>query len=271
MKTGIHKDSNEVYHSEDHIGSTSLKQMAVSPGHFFEAWKGPRVHKKAYDEGQAVHSVLLEQSLDVFVRRPDGVDGRTKDGKAQLEALAASGKVVLSADVYDSLERRLGTFVASGEAMNLYNGSDVELSHYARDPITGIYIKARPDMMKAGIITDLKTTENMAGFERQIWNYGYHIQAGFYSLVTELTTGVPVKEFRFIAQEKKAPYGVQVFAFNKTDIAFFKEKARELLNRASVCIQEDRFEIYPDIVKKVMVPVWVYSNEFDFGQHDEVG
>ena len=149
MKTGIFQDSNEIYHGETHIGSTSLKQMAVSPGHFWEAWKGPKKESsKVFDEGQAVHSVLLEQNLDSFIKRPAGIDGRTKDGKAALEALTATGKIVLDAGVFDSLERRLSTFIESKEAMSLYDGAVVEQSYYAQDPATGLHIKARPDMFR---------------------------------------------------------------------------------------------------------------------------
>jgi hypothetical protein len=264
MKIGIFRDPDEVYSSLEHIRCSALKGMATSPGHFLHLWKGPKVQKKAWDLGRAVHSVLLEQSLDGFVRRPDGVDGRTKDGKAQLEALAATGKIVITGEEHDSMEQRLGTFAGSSEAMICYDNSFVEMSHYAQDPVTGLYIKARPDIQRPGFIADLKTTANMGLFEKQIWNYGYHIQAGFYSLVTEITTGEQVTEFKFIAQEKTAPYGVRVFSFDKATIAFCKEKARELLNRASVCIKEDRFPIYDDVVKKIVPPMWVYGDEFNF-------
>jgi hypothetical protein len=83
MKTGMYLDSSEVYHAEEHLGSTSVKQMKVSPAHFYEAWKGHKKESKAFDEGTAVHSVLLEQDMSKFIRRPDGIDGRTKDGKAR--------------------------------------------------------------------------------------------------------------------------------------------------------------------------------------------
>lgn len=268
MKTGIFLDTNEIYHAEAHIGSTSLKQMAISPGHFLEAWKGPKKESKAFDEGQAVHSVILEQNLDQFVKRPDGIDGRTKEGKAKLEELAASGKTVLAADIYDSLEKRLTTFVESGEAIRCYNGADVEKSFYAQDPVTGLFIKARPDIFKPGMIADLKTTSNMRFFEKDIFKLGYHVQAGFYSLVTEIVTGVRTQEFKFIAQEKTAPYGVRVFSLGEADLAFCKEKARELLNRASVCIKENKFPIYDDVISRVKVPVWVFEDGVFF---EEVG
>lgn len=268
MKTGIFQDSNEVYHEQEHIGASSLKMMAHSPGHFWEAWKGVRVHKKAYDEGQIVHSVLLEQSLDGFVGRPEGIDGRTKEGKAQLAELAATGKTVIDTAVFQSLERRLDNFIASTEAMSVYNGAIIEESHYAQDPETGLYIKARPDILNGSVMADLKTTQNMRTFDKQVWNLGYYIQAGLYSLVTEITTGKSITEFKFIAQEKTAPYGVQVFMFDHATVKFCQEKARELLNRVSVCTKENQFPIYDDTVKQLVPPPWIDGDDFIF---EEVG
>lgn len=268
MKLGIHKDSKTEYHSLENLGSTSIKGMAISPGHFLEAWKGPKKESDAFDEGNVVNDVLLEQSLDTFVRRPDGIDGRTKDGKAALQELEATGKTIIKADVFDSLERRLSTFIQSVEAMKCYDHADVEMSYYAKDPITGLFIKARPDISKPGLLSDLKTTQNMRMFERQIWNLGYFIQCGFYSIVVELTTGIPVKEFKFIAQEKTAPYGVQVFKFDSETVSFCRERARELLNRAAVCIEANHFPIYDDVVKQVVVPPWVEYKGLSF---EEVG
>jgi hypothetical protein len=268
MKTGKFNDSNEIYHAETHIGSTSLKQMAVSPGHFLEAWKGPKKESKAFDEGNLVHDVLLRQTLEDFVRRPEGVDGRTKEGKAILADLASTGKKVIDAETFDSMNRRLTTFTQCSEAMKSYNGADIEQSFYALDPVTGVPIKARPDIIKPGLIVDLKTTSNMRYFEKDIFKYGYHVQAGFYSLVTEIVTGVKTKEFKFVVQEKCAPYGVRVFAFNEADLRFCKEKARELLNMASVCIRENSFPIYDDVQTTIKVPIWVFEDGVFF---EEVG
>lgn len=261
MKTGIFKDTSEVYHASEAIGSTSIKQMLTSPGHFYEAWRGPKKESKAFDEGNVVHSVLLEQDLSGYVRRPDGVDGRTKDGKAKLEELAATGKTVITADVYDSLERRLNTFVQFNEALSVYENAEIEKSHYAIDPVTGLYIKARPDILKPGFIGDVKTTQNMRLFENQIWNLGYFVQCGFYALVTEITTGKRVTEFKFIAQEKTAPYGVRVFKFDESTVSFCRETARGLLNRAAICIEAKEFPLFDDVVKQVTIPPWVFSNE----------
>lgn len=265
MKTGTFQDSNEVYHSQEHIGSTSLKAMLLSPAHFYEAWKGPKKESHAFDEGNAVHSALLERNLDGFIRRPAGLDGRTKAGRAALEELEASGKIVIASDIYDSMERRLDAFVKSSEAMRVYNGAKIEQSYYVQDHDSGLYLKCRPDMDKAAVMGDLKTTSFMARFQIEIFSKKYHIQAGFYSLVREMVTGIPVREFKFIAQEKTAPYAVKVFNLYGAELEWCKTKARELINRAGVCVRENSFPGYDDVEIAVEIPEWtLVENSFDF-------
>lgn len=261
MKLGIFKDSFEEYNSAPHFRASVVKEMRVSPGHFLEALNSPPKESKSFDEGTATHSVCLEQSTQGFVRRPDGLDLRTNAGKALMKELGAGGKIVLDQDVYDSLTKRLFTFANSGMAMALYNGADIEVSHYVKDPVSGLHLKARPDISKPGVIADFKTTSNMERFSRDIWALGYHIQVGFYSIVLELSTGTECNSFYFIAQEKSAPYGVQVFQMDRAAVAFAKEKARELLNRIAICTEENTFPIYSDTIRHVEIPGWVLSNE----------
>lgn len=261
MKIGIYTDTADEYNREPHIRASVLKEMQISPGHYLSALKAPPIESKSFDEGIATHSVCLEQSTERFVRRPDGIDGRTKDGKSKLLELEATGKIVLPGEVYDSMGSRLETFCGSSMAMSLYNGSAIEQSHYVRDPVTGLHLKARPDMNKSGVIADFKTTYSMERFERDIWNLKYYIQVGFYSLVLELSTGTEFNSFYFIAQEKTAPYGIQVFSMDRESVNFSKEKARDLLHRVAACMEVNQFPIYSDVIKQVRVPSWVFAKE----------
>lgn len=261
MRLGVFKESADAYHAEEHLGSTSVKEMRKSPAHFYEAWKGPKKESAAFDEGTAVHSAILEQDISGFIARPAGIDGRTKDGKAALAELEATGKIILPADVFASLERRLDSFVKSTEAMRRYNGAKVEESYYVQDHDSGLFIKARPDIFKPGSITDFKTTSDMGKFQNQVWSLAYHIQIGFYALVTEQVTGVPTREASFIAQEKSAPFGTRVFRLPITEIETAKAEARALLNRCAVAIRENSFPSYDDVLTDLIAPKWLLNED----------
>lgn len=262
MKTGVFNDTFEAYNKEPHLRASVVKEMQSSPGHYLNALKAPPKESDAFDEGTATHSVCLEQSTDGFIRRPDGLDLRKPADKAKMQELEATGKIVLRGDVCDSLERRLSTFADSKMAMGLYNNAEIETSHYVKDSETGFFLKARPDITKPGMIADFKTTSSMQKFERDIWTLGYFIQVGFYSIVMEASTGTPFESFYFIAQEKSAPYGVQVFSMGRDAVHFSKQKARELLNQIAICTEEKTFPIYSDVVHPVEIPNWFLSKEF---------
>lgn len=277
MKIGIYNDSAEVYDSEPHLRSSVVKMMKKSPGHFWHAKNKPSEENKAFDLGKVVHDVNLEQSTSRFIVIPE--DAPKKPSSRQIEAKKPSeetvkaiawwkefesqnqGKIVIDQELRDSLDQRLETFVKSQRAMDLYNGATIEESHYVKDPVTGLYLKARPDMRKAGSITDFKTTKSIEFFERDIWNLGYHIQVGFYSLVLEISTGGEFDQFNFIAQEKEAPYGVQVFSLDREAVAYCKEKARDLLNQIAACAELNEYPIYTDKVRTVQVPAWIMASE----------
>ena len=268
MKLGRFFDTEEIYNKEPHLRNSHIKEIVKSPAHMKAAMDKVFADSRAFDEGKAVHSVLLEQNLDKFIKRPAGIDGRTKDGKAKLDELKATGKIILDADVFDSMYDRLKVFVNSNEAMKLYNGATIEESFYTAHAISGMLLKARPDIYKPGIMADIKTTSNMAWFEKDIVKYGYHIQAGFYSLVTRLVTGIKTKEFVFIAQEKVAPYGIQVFSINESQLNVLEEKATELIFRASVSIKENHFPCFDDVKKEIVLPAYALTNDSFF---EEVG
>lgn len=261
MKLGRYFDTEEIYNKEPHFRSSHIKEIVKSPAHFYTAWKSEPKDSSTFDEGRAVHSVLLEQNLDKFIKRPAGIDGRTKDGKARMDELKATGKTVLDAEVFDSMYARLEVFTKSSEAMKIYTGAQIEESFYSAHALSEMLIKARPDMYKPGIIADIKTTSNMAWFEKDLIKYGYHIQAGYYSLVTRLVTGVKTKEFVFVAQEKVAPYGIQIFSINESQLNVLEEKATELLLRASIFVRENNFPSYDDIKKSITLPTYALTND----------
>lgn len=284
MKLGIFKDPVEAYNQAPHLRASVVKEMEKSPGHYYAALTAKQKTTKYFDEGTVVHDVVLEQNTDRFIVVPE--DAPKKPSSSQVNAKKPSeetvkaiawwdhfsnsnrGKIVIDQELRDSLDLRLNTFVNSEAAINIYEGSQIEQSHYAQDPETGLYLKARPDMSKPGVIADFKTTKFMPGFVRDIWNNRYFIQVGFYSLVMELTTGSEFNSFYFIAQEKSPPYGVRVYSLDHSTVDFCKGKARELLNRVAVCTQDNCFPIYDDLIQSVSIPAWILSNEISF---EEVG
>jgi exodeoxyribonuclease VIII len=260
----VFNEPGEIYHSKkEYINSTALKEMAKSPAHFKQAWTGPQKTSKAFEDGQLIHSAILEQDLSGYVARPEGVGARSKEDKAVIAELEATGKKVITAEMYASMVGRLDAFIANPDAMKLYNGAKVEVSAYGKDLESGLLVKARPDILGSNYIADFKTTANMGRFERDVFNYGYHIQLAHYSAVVEAAThGGPIKRVYIIAQEKEAPYGVKVFEFAPDVMRVALDLRQELLNRAAVSIEQGTFPSY-DVGLTVIneIPGWANNQD----------
>ncbi len=113
-------------------------------------------------------------------------------------------------------------------------------------------------------IVDLKTTESLSGedfgsFERVVFKYGYHRQAGFYlPLVTELL-GRPVFDFFFIAVEKVEPFGVAVYRMTDAACALGQDETLEDLRRLKRCAEVNEWPNIDATVRELGVPAW-YKN-----------
>jgi hypothetical protein len=95
--------NNTDYHTHPAISKSHLDQVAKSPLHYWARYLDPnRVVPEptpAMAIGSAVHTHVLElDQWDArYVSAPDGIDRRTKAGKAEWEAFttAATGRTVL--------------------------------------------------------------------------------------------------------------------------------------------------------------------------------
>ena len=108
--------------------------------------------------------------------------------------------------------------LAHPEARSLLeqDGNDREVSMFAKDPETGVEMRARFDLY-ADIAADLKTARDASpkGFARAAAQHGYDVQEGWYRDVRKLLTG-ELGRFRFIVVESTAPYLVGVYELDYT-------------------------------------------------------
>ena len=91
---------NEEYHKGPGLSSSDLKLLARSPLHYKTAKAFHPEETNAMRLGTAVHCAILEPDrIDVeYVLAPEGIDRRTKAGKAQWAELEATGKTILSCE-----------------------------------------------------------------------------------------------------------------------------------------------------------------------------
>jgi hypothetical protein len=226
----------------------------------------------AFRIGSATHCAVLEPEKfpTLYAQRPEGIDRRTKEGKAAWESFTAqhSGKDFLDAEEWAQISAMMEAVRANPLASQLLAQGTPELSW--RVETGAIPLQCRTDWfnpkgceLSAGrpYVADLKTIESLdadafRSFERAAFTYGYHRQAGFYlPLITEII-GAPVTDFFFIAVEKQAPYGVAVFRLTDEAVATGQDESLADLRRLKICRETN---VWPNIepeVTELGLPKW---------------
>jgi hypothetical protein len=216
--------------------------------------------------GSAVHTHVLElDQWDArYVTAPDGIDRRTKAGKAEWEAFtaAATGRTVLpKADADLVMRMAQSVFSHPAAAMLLALPGKAETTHMWTDAATGLQCKCRPDWLTddGRLLVDLKTTEDASarGFAKSIAQWRYHVQASWYLDGIEQATGTRPEQFLFLCVEKKAPYAVAVYAADAEMIAAGAQTAARDLDVLATCKAAGAWPGYSDQIEPISLPPWM--------------
>ena len=261
---------NADYHAHSAISKSHLDQVAKSPLHYWARYLDPnRVTPEptaAMAIGSAVHTHVLElDQWDArYVTAPDGIDRRTKAGKAEWEAFttASTGRTVLAkADAEQVMRMGHAVFGHPAAAMLLGLPGKAETTHMWVDAATGLQCKCRPDWLTddGRLIVDLKTTEDASprGFAKSIAQWRYHCQASWYLDGVEQATGTRPEQFLFLCVEKKAPFACAVYAADAEMIAAGAQTAARDLEVLATCKAGDVWPGYSDQIEPISLPPWM--------------
>ncbi len=231
------------YFKHPAIDQTSLKNFITSPREY--AWK--KLHhdydSPALQFGKAAHSLVLGSGPTVEER----LDRRTKEGKLQAKHCETEETVALSKTDYE----RLMEMTDYAPDMSKLAEGKPEIALFATDPTTGLHLKGKidwlpdtPDRENTMWLYDYKTTGHDAtDFTGSAYKFGYHIQAAFYMRLYRLVSDWQGRMgFRFVVQEKEAPYDWMVWEFKDTDpeiIQVAEQQIDKALNGLKFYIDND--------------------------------
>jgi len=261
---------NAEYHRHSAVSKSHLDLVARSPLHYWARYLDPnRVEPEptpAMLIGTALHTHVLEldQWDQRYVMAPEGIDRRTKQGKAEWEAfsVAATGRTVISkADADQVMAMAHSVFRHPAAAMLLALPGKAETTHMWTDEATGLQCKCRPDWLTddGSLIVDLKTTEDAspAGFRKSIANWRYHVQASWYLGGLTQATGQCPDQFIFIVVEKKPPHAVAVYAADVEMVVAGTKQARLDLETLAACKAANSWPGYSDQIETISLPPWM--------------
>lgn len=259
--------SNADYHrgllSDPKPLSSSMAKTLVtkSPAEFkYEAEH--RTEKGVFDEGQAVHELVLEggfKSIDVY----DFDSWRTKESQAaKAESYAAKRHPMLKKDIAP-LEAMAAAVKSSKLASEVFTDGRPEVSALVQDPKSGIWLQARFDWLRLPdkgqpAIADLKTTAkgaNPRSFNREIAERYYHLQGAFYRRVLMLL-GYDDPVFTFVAVSKTAPYLVSVHELSISDRIVGDSLVDKAIATYAACLATDSWPGFDDRIHYTDLPAW---------------
>lgn len=236
------------YHSGKEISHSGIVKMLKSPEHFKQYKSGIEEPTPAMEFGSAFHAFILEPAefAAQYVLAPK-FDKRTKDGK---EAAAKwdeenVGKIPLTADQIESLEKMRDSVMSHTGARSLLAEGEAETSLYWTDEITGLKCRIRPDWFNEKGVSDLKScvAAGKSDFSKAVANLGYDIQAAFYIDGVKAVTGKTV-DFYFIAVEKTAPFSTACYKASREMIEVGRAKYRGALELLKWCLENNSFPGY---------------------------
>ena len=215
MKSKV--ESNENYHANRrYISSSALKTIhKKSVMHYLNQ---KPFTSSSLSLGTLIHTAILEPEnfeRDYFVMPK--VDKRTKAGKEEYARYVelSNGKELVDQETIAVKDAIMENFTINNEAV-YFNQGVKEMSYYSE--INGVLVKVRPDCYneELGFISDPKTCQDNSpkGFMRDVYKYGYHLQAAFYSDVLN----VDPSSFVFTAIETNHPYSVQCYTLGEEHI-----------------------------------------------------
>jgi exodeoxyribonuclease VIII len=277
-KHGVYDISIEAYHSGEGVSRSSLMNIDKSPLHYWYECINPDrpVHQPAeiitvqdaLDFGNALHTYVLEP--DEFEYRYLSVDKttmkkNTKIGKANFEdAMIAANSVgaqLISKDALKIIKSMSAAIRQHPQAPNLIEGAQFEKSIYWTDDDTGILCKMRPDIWQPNFIADLKTTADacLKEFERSVYKFGYHIQAGMIKEGFAHGLDIDMNNFIFIAVEKKQPYASAVYKLDEDALTEGVKEYKRLLQKLKVYLDADNWPSYPSTL--ISLPKYAFKKD----------
>jgi hypothetical protein len=265
----------DAYHGADlcdgpSVSSSGLRTIeAESPAHY---WLGSPLNpdresedqKPALNLGSAAHTLLLGESgfRGRFAVRPEEFpDWKTKASKDWRESMVAEGRQVITPEDVATIKGMAASLarhplVASG----LLQG-EVEVTLAWKDAETGIWLKARPDVLpRDTILVDLKTCASAApvAVRRAIAERGYHMQLALAGEGMKATLGIEPgnDDYVLVFVETAPPYCVNVKPVAAETIQFGRRQIRRALRRFADCLSRGEWPGYDDDGVTAYLPGW---------------
>ena len=249
--------AEDVYRAAPGVNISALKKMSKSPAHYRAGVDAERSEPTpAQVFGTMLHRAALEpwRLSESFSLKPDGIDYRSKDGKAWRDAQTLP---ILDAAQFKAVNGAADSVSDHPIAQRILLSAQKEVSVFKIHEPTGMLLKGRMDILATDsegntVIADVKTTTDASPneFPREVAKWGYDQQAAFYLDLMGATF------FMFLAVEKEAPYAVGIYNLDSDSIDIGRRKNERNLALLQACIESGIWPSYPQEITTISLPRW---------------
>jgi len=224
MTYTITESAKEYHGHAECLSSHKLRDFRHSPLYFYRKHVlgvVPDETSRTMEFGTAFHALVLEpkEFFNRYLIADGPINPKTGDPYGATSQKYQEWRAEQSKDIISTNEYQL--LCVMGDAVDAHKGAysllqgaqtEVTLRGQISDTITA---QARIDAYqnKDGIITDLKTTSDIDGFERDVARYGYLYQVAFYRMMARKfdPTASETIQCYWIVAEKFEPFRVGVW------------------------------------------------------------
>lgn len=257
------------YHQSARLSASKLKAFdSRGPRYFHQRFVSrtlPAERSDAFAFGQAFEDLLQRPRTwqEGYAIKPEGLDGRTKEGKAWLAE--NRDRPVLSAFDVRALTEMAEAVLEHELAKQLIAASAVQLTVTA-DLLGTPGLQSRPDWLcREGVsasgfrpfVLDLKTCESLDKLRsgRGVIEYGYDVQGALARLCLN-ANGVADAAVYLLAVEKQTPHRVQVLELSRSFLDRGERIALETCERIARCMARDEWPRCESAVEVLEPPAW---------------
>jgi hypothetical protein len=278
MATATHHETNAEYHADFSAVSNSMKEAFIeSPALYRGMYVTRTIPRKpptpAMVLGSVTHTLLLEPErfdLEYTVAPESCRERRGKAWEMTVESAECDGTTPILSSYFQDGLRMAEEVKAHPTAWKLLSSPHgvAERSIRWKDPITGLLLKCRPDLLindahRPDVIDiNVKTAADPTpeGFAKAVANFGYHRQEAFYGDGIEQAIGKPCHSI-FVVVGNSEPYDAFVYQLAVADLTLGREQNAKALARLSECHETGRW-IAPgqDEIQILELPRWARGN-----------
>lgn len=256
------------------ISSGGLRKIEnESPAHYYVSSylnpdREPQLESEALILGRATHHLVggEQRFFEQFVIRPDaypegaeypGTVGKPKPWhgganwcKGWLADQGSSGKTVITSAQIDQIRGMADALERHPAVREGLLKGEVERSIVWQDEKTGVWLKARPDVIpvESDMIVDLKTcaSADHQSVCRALSDHGYHMQLALAYEGLKAVTGRRMTDFILVFVETRKPHAVSVKAVDLIDIEYGRRQLRRAIDRFAECLKTGEWPAYED-------------------------